>query len=92
MDGSSGEGVRASERDLSLAQNAASCLPVSDSKLSTTLPIVFVLNVSARSTRLGRELMMLEMLEADRRSSTIFSEVTPGNPDMLLHTWVGFNQ
>ena len=92
MEGSSGKGVRAIDNDLSLAQNAASCLPNSDSRFSTTLAIVFVLNVSARSTRLGKELIMLEMLEADRRSSTIFREVRPGNPDMLLHTWVGFNQ
>ena len=57
MEGSSGEGIRAIDKDLSLAQNAASCLPNSDSRFSTTLAIVFVLNVSARSTRMGRELI-----------------------------------
>ena len=40
----------------------------------------------------SNDFLVMEMLEAERRSSTIFSEVMPGNPDMLLHTWVGFNQ
>ena len=92
MEGSSGEGIRATESDSSLAQPAASALPLSVPKLSTTLEMVFVLKVSDRLMRFGRELMMCEMLEEERRSSTRLREVMVGSPVKVVHTWVGFNQ
>ena len=92
MEGSSGEGIRATESDSSFAQPAASALPLSVPKLSTTLDIVFVLKVSDRLMRFGRELMMWEMLEEERRSSTRLREVMVESPVKVVHTWVGFNQ
>ena len=92
MEGSSGEGVRAKERDSSLDQAAASGLPASDSKLSTTLEMVFVLKVSDRLIRLGRELMMREILEEDRRSSVRLREEMVDRLAKVLQIWVGFNQ
>ena len=92
VEGSSGEGVRAKERDSSLDQAAASGFPASDSKLNTTLEMVFVLNVSDRLTRLGRELMTRDMLEEERRSSARLREVMVDKLAKVLQTWVGFNQ
>ena len=54
--------------------------------------MVFVLKVRDRLMRLGRELMMREMLEEDRRISTRLREVMVDSPARVLQTWVGFNQ
>ena len=66
--------------------------PFSDSKLKTTLEIVLVLKVRDTLMRFGGDLMMREMLEEDRRSSTRLREVMVDSPARVLQTWVGFNQ
>ena len=54
--------------------------------------MVFVLKVRDMLMRLGRELMMREMLEEDRRSSTKLREVIVDILAKVLQTWVGFSQ
>ena len=54
--------------------------------------MVFVLKVSDRLTRFGRELRMREMLEEVRRSSTRLSKVMVDSPAKVEQTWVGFSQ
>ena len=48
--------------------------------------MVFVLKVRDMLMRLGRELMMREMLEEDRRSSTRLRQVMVDSPARVLQT------